>query len=229
MLFYAVVAVLIANRAAGMALAVALVATVGFGAMTGPHVFPMSFFGSNMILLFALGVATAYVAKSGYRIPVPAIVAAVAAVLFVLFGLSGSGREGEHFFDRRIVNGILSSCIVLGLVQAEDAGTLVLRHRWLGLLGDASYSLYLMHIAIISLLVKLVLRSGLTSRPLLVVAFVAIFVVCVACSVLFHRFVERPMLKWLRGKVGRVLERQGVPNDVVPAPALVQGRTKGLR
>ena len=212
-----------------MALALLLASVAGCQRRRDRAAIPQSFVGSNMILLFGLGVATAYVAKSGFRVPSPAFVAGTAAVLFVVFGLSGLGREGEHFFDRRIVNGFLSSLIVLGLVQAEDAGTLVLRHRWLGLLGDASYSLYLMHIAIISLLVKLVLRAGVTSRPALVVAFVAIFVICVACSVFFYRFVEKPMLKWLRGKVGRVLQRQGVANDVVPTPALAQGRTKGLR
>jgi peptidoglycan/LPS O-acetylase OafA/YrhL len=103
--------------------------------------------------------------------------------------------------DRRLVYGVLGSVIVLALAQAEDAGRLPwLGRRWIARLGDSSYSLYLLHIPIISLLCKGILKLGVTNPIALVAMFFLVVLACVGASVLFYMAIERPMLEMLRSK-----------------------------
>lgn len=229
LLFYAVVAVFIANRAAGfLAVGALLLAQVGCHA-GGNCTFPQSFVGSTMVLLFGLGVLTAYLARSDLRIPAPRLLAAAAAAAFVAFGLFEVwvGRDAI-VVDRRLVFGALSCLVVLGLVRAEDERSLIVEHRAVDLLGDASYALYLMHIPIISVLVKLLLRVGPIGNVGLVVAFIGIFVACVGCAVVFHLRIERPMLAWLGSRLDRRLRREPRAHDGPASPLVAQSR-EGVR
>ena len=75
--------------------------------------------------------------------------------------------------------------------------------RWLVYLGDASYSLYLLHGILISILLVLAKKAGwlsLTARP---ADQLAIFAATLGGAALFHRLVETPLLatcrrRWLR-------------------------------
>jgi exopolysaccharide production protein ExoZ len=204
MMFYAVIAAFIVNRGLGLAIALAM-AVLNLGCTLGSAScgFPQAFIGSNLVLLFALGVAAAYVVKSDWRMRSPLVVAALAALGFVGFGVFEVwvGREAiaAATIDRRLVFGALAAVAVVALAQAEDAGRLVVTGRWPGLLGDASYALYLLHIPVISVLVKLFARLGASGTGTLVLLFALTFAACVGTAVLFHWYVERPMLGWLRG------------------------------
>lgn len=229
LLFYAIVAVFIVHRAAGfLVVAALLLAKVGCHVGNG-CTFPQSFVASNMVLLFAMGVLAAYVAGSRLRVPAPRLLAAAAATAFVAFGALEVwvGREAI-VVDRRLVFGALSCLVIIGLVRAEDERSLVVEHRWLDLLGDSSYALYLIHIPIISLLVKLVLRFGPTSNTGLVGSFIGIFAICLASAILFHQRIERPMLAWLGARLDRWVKRSPRALGRPAAPLVAQTR-EGIR
>ena len=204
MMFYAVIAVVIAHRGLGLALAAALLLLnlrCQLGSACG---FPASFVASDMVFLFAMGVAAAFAVRSRLPLQRPLAVAAVAGAAFVGFGAFEVwvGRDTLPF-DRRLVFGALASVLIVALARAEATGALVVRQRWPARLGDASYALYLMHIPIISVLCKLAAHLHLSNRWLLVGVFVGIALACVLASVLFYELIERRVLAWGRSVSGR--------------------------
>lgn len=195
--FYALVALLILNRVIGLAL-VPLLAVNFIYCHANICTFPQSFFANNLFLLFGLGVLIAYLARSRLRLPQPLLVASIAAAVFLSYALLETllGREWLGF-DRRLVYGGLSGVLLFALVQAEDAGQLTTRNRYLPLLGDASYALYLIHYPLISALCKLLRALGLSGVGGAAIAFFVILLACVLVAVSFHILVERPLLRSL--------------------------------
>lgn len=201
MMFYAVMAVFILSRSAGLVLVAGGVA-LGLGCRFGEACsdFPLNFVTSNLTLLFAMGVACAWLVRSRMRLPMPVATAAIAALAFVAYGAFevSHGRDASPL-DRRLVYGAIASVLLLALAQAEDAGRLKWMGRpWIALLGDSSYALYLLHIPIISLLCKLLMKFEPRSPILLTAMFAAVALGCMASAVFFHTRIERPMLAWLR-------------------------------
>lgn len=204
MLFYLVAGLAIANRAAGWAVAAALLG-LNLGCQFGSAcTFPVSFIGNNMIYLFAMGVLAAFVVRSDLRLPWPAGWAGLAALGFVGLGAFESvfGRATLGI-DRRLAFGALAAVMVVALARAEDTGRLRMRQRWIALLGASSYALYLVHIPVISLLVKVLASRHLASHALLLVAYAGVALACVGAAVVFHLLVERPMLEWMQRLAGR--------------------------
>lgn len=199
LMFYAVIAAFIVGRGVGVVVAAALL-MVNLGCQLGTRCgFPASFVGNSMVFLFAMGVGAAALARSAWRLPKPAVVAALAALAFVGFGALELqiGREALPI-DRRLVYGAIASLLIVALVRAEQAGTLVPKQRWLAVLGDASYALYLLHIPVISVLCKVFARLGVSGPLALTAVFAFVVLACIGVAVLFHLAIERPMLARLR-------------------------------
>jgi peptidoglycan/LPS O-acetylase OafA/YrhL len=105
---------------------------------------------------------------------------------------------------------------VLGLTAGEECGLPSGRHPWIQRLGDASYALYLIHFPLISLLTKVAFATGL---PRLGIAGAAVTLivevaVCIAVSVAFHLWLEKPIIAFLRRKTLPFTE----PNKPATAP-----------
>lgn len=199
MLFYAVMAAFLVNRAAGLACA-ATVLLLHLGCRFGQGCgFPQSFVAGNFIFLFGIGVAAAYAAQSRLRLPRPLLVAVLALVGFVAFGAfeMWQGRDSLPV-DRRLIYGAFSGIGILGMVRAEAAGDISLRQRWVALLGDASYSLYLLHIPVISVACKLLLALHPAGLPALLSAFGFVFLACIGAALAFYLLIERHMLRLFR-------------------------------
>ena len=80
--------------------------------------------------------------------------------------------------------------------------------RWLVFLGDASYSLYLIHGTLISMLLKLAAWAGWLTLAAGPAGQLAIYAATLGGAALFHRLVEAPLLaacrrRWLRPGGGR--------------------------
>jgi peptidoglycan/LPS O-acetylase OafA/YrhL len=75
----------------------------------------------------------------------------------------------------------------------------VLKGKTLVLLGEASFSLYLIHNPIISLANALFLKTS-SNIPLLVYA-ILLTVFCVVASVLTYKFIEKPMHNYLKARI----------------------------
>jgi peptidoglycan/LPS O-acetylase OafA/YrhL len=198
--FYALIALFIVSRTLGLLASIPLMANFGACHVSACS-FPRSFFANNLILLFGLGVAVAYCVKRSIRMRRPLIVAAMAATGFASYGaLEATVGTDALGIDRRIVYGLLSGLVIFGLAQSESSGELRLRNRSMSLLGDSSYALYLLHYPMISALCKLMILIGLAGGFGAAVAYPVILCACIAVSVGFHRWVEKPLLRALYGR-----------------------------
>jgi exopolysaccharide production protein ExoZ len=86
--------------------------------------------------------------------------------------------------------------VVAGCVFLEKSNAFIPRHPLILLLGDASYSLYLFHMIVFGWIAAFYLRVGFFLNPDLAIPIHA--TIAVAGSLLFYKWVEKPLLQWLR-------------------------------
>jgi exopolysaccharide production protein ExoZ len=112
---------------------------------------------------------------------------------------------------RMLAWGLPALALVTGAVSLERAGPLP--HWWpLRALGDASYSVYLIHGLAISAAVRLLQMVGIEASALLFLASVA---TGVAAGLVGYELVEKPMMKLFR--TGMAAKRPGPALGVAPA------------
>jgi exopolysaccharide production protein ExoZ len=154
------------------------------------------FYSNPIILEFVLGMAVFAIWKryrdSLARIPVfAALIVSVGCYVYLYMGTSGVGRNDRPFFQ-----GLPAVLIVLSFLAVEGR---IHFPRWLLLVGDASYSLYLFHPYVIQLVDKKIMSLSVLTPATLIVSLVAIFV-CFPLAILSFRIVEKPSNEFLRRK-----------------------------
>jgi peptidoglycan/LPS O-acetylase OafA/YrhL len=99
---------------------------------------------------------------------------------------------------RVTVYGTAAACVVLGGVGRDLMSPPGWFNRLLAPLGDASYSIYLVHYPLLVALIA-VSRSFITSKPFLITpALLTLSGLVLVVGWLVHRLVERPLLKYGR-------------------------------
>jgi peptidoglycan/LPS O-acetylase OafA/YrhL len=152
-----------------------------------------------------------YFSRRSIRIKRPAIVALCAATAFLLYGVFEAVVGTETLpVDRRLVYGLLSGVLIFTLVHAEAGGQLRINNRWMSLLGDSSYSLYLIHYPLVSALCKLMIFIGLAGSPGAIVAYPVILCACILTSVGFYLLIEKPILRALSSSAATATLVHGV-------------------
>jgi exopolysaccharide production protein ExoZ len=153
-----------------------------------PSASPLSFYSRSIVLEFLAGAFVGHLWSSG-RTPGPAL-----GLLCLLLGAGGLAATQILRFEpgelRTIFWGPSAVLMVLGGLGIEAGGRLP-RLPLLESLGDASYSLYLVHSMVLAATFKLL---GPGSLRLFLVALVPLCVV----SVLSYRLFERPIYSALR-------------------------------
>lgn len=197
--FYCLFAVLIVSRAIGMgliALWIVLVCIVAILELQPSH--PLSFYLSSYGVQFVMGIASAYFVRKfdsssrhGYTI------VTTGAGLFLALGMwevYGAGHAYE--IALRVFYGIASALLIVGLAgldirahtQKIRIGRTLAALSWL---GAASYSIYLMHFSVCTILVKLLRKSGFYSGVLPQdLLFVIIVLLGTALSAIFYPLIE---------------------------------------
>lgn len=215
MLFYAGFGLAMAGGGrAGSALAGAAAAAVLVGLWAATPA--LRFIGSPMVLEFLIGVG---IARWGWRLPERAATAVVVLGL-IGFGLSlgfGYGEiDGEEALNQPLVGlarvviwGLPAVLVVLGAARMRrrdpEPGRI---RRGLIFMGDASYSIYLVHVLAIRALGRVFETGAALPGDAVVVLTVA---VSLAAGAGVHVWVERPLL--------RGLSRLGRPKQRAPEPA----------
>ena len=106
---------------------------------------------------------------------------------------------------QEIILGVVGSLIIIGLIYLEKNGYNFKKFRSLILVGNASYVIYLIHYPIITVLMKLYIKSGVLKHItffeasiffIIISLFVVIFV-----GILVHKFIEIPLMKYLNRKL----------------------------
>lgn len=122
MLFYGVVAALIASRTFGV-IVIAVIVILYLFHPFGQE-FPFVFFQKDWILLFALGAFTARINSTELPVRFPLLLALFGLTLFVANGLPEAfSPTAEQGIASHLIYGVASACIILGLIRAERGGT----------------------------------------------------------------------------------------------------------
>lgn len=159
-------------------------------------------------LEFIMGCAAAcFVMGARPRVGIPLTAGCLG---ITLFGLLSLGHARDQIIPSavalRMFFGLASLLIIAGFTSWElhchRQGKVAIPSSriWssLILLGEASYSLYILHGPVLSASCKLITSLGLTRR--LGASFTCALgaASCVVAALVLHQFVEKPLLKWLR-------------------------------
>jgi exopolysaccharide production protein ExoZ len=182
-----------------LALTAMFAGLVGAGMAFNPAAAPLDFWSRPIILQFLIGAWLGWFWKrrgSSFAVPVIAI-----GVMLFLLPIAGPLRG-----DLRL--GALSALLLIGVLELEKAGAFRRRLSIPGLLGDASYSIYLWHP--FAALAAEIAGRRLGLSPWLVFALALLG--GVAAGLASYRWLEDPMLKaFRRGKY-----KAGVPIPAGP-------------
>jgi len=199
MLFYVIFAVaLLLPRRKGLVL---IFATLGFlvaarvaGLLPGVA---LNFWGDPIVLGFLFGVAVGMFYNSGVRLSAPGTVLLLAIGIVALWA-PGQLAGPEDALVTRLAAALPSTIVLI----AVALGPQIDGHWRLWapalLIGDASYSLYLVHEFLLRLLNLFWLKTSLIPAGLLWLFVPAGIAISVAAAIVTYRYFERPVMRWLR-------------------------------
>ena len=153
--------------------------------------FAIAFLLSPYNLEFAAGVAVAMIVL-GRAVAAPRALAAVGVVLWAVAAAHDQSLQAPDV-AQVLRYGVPSALIVLG-ATARDVHHPVFRAPVLRLLGDASYSIYLVHLPVIVVAIRFANFVHARATP---VTLTAVAVLATAAGLAFHVMVERPITRWL--------------------------------
>jgi exopolysaccharide production protein ExoZ len=164
-------------------------------------IFPLYVYGDPIVIQFALGMGTAYAVKHCSSIQISPKQFLIAIVLLTAVMHFGNGSSEMNGLLRLAQYGTPSAIIVLLglLVRDQDSFS----HPIIGLLGDSSYSIYLVH------MLPLALMRWIWSAFAIpvdgfgwAVTFIAVSsTLAVIAGTLSYLLVERPAIKYLKSKL----------------------------
>jgi len=200
MLFYAVFAVaLLCRRSVGLPLLFAslglLVAARVSGSLPGVA---LNFWGDPIVLGFLLGAAVGIIFNRGARLSSLSTVALATIGFGVLF-LSGVPAGAEDDLWPRLAKAIPSTLILIAFALGPQVDEK--RGIWRPglLIGDASYSLYLVHAFLLRLLSLTWFKGPLAALSLW--AYIPVgFAMVLPFAIIIYWYFERPVTRWLNGK-----------------------------
>jgi exopolysaccharide production protein ExoZ len=199
LLFYLLFAVLILSRRLGVALLLLWLAWIaaGLAGWGGDGAVPRLSSPYNVEFLLGMGAAWAL---AGGHVAAPRAVAAVGGAMLLASCVAESlGLIDGYGSLARISNGVPSALLISGLAAWEQRGGLR-PPAWARALGEASYSIYLFQFLCIAVAWQVWVRAGLDGKAMLLPAFLALAGAGLTGGVIMHRLVERPVLRWVRGR-----------------------------
>jgi exopolysaccharide production protein ExoZ len=167
---------------------------------------------NTLNIRFLAGVGVALIVQR-WKIPSPRLVAAAGVVVFLCTGMFDSFAGPLGPWTQCAGYTLGSALTMAGLVQAERSG-LLQPPRWLVYLGNASYSIYLVHFLGLSVLAKLTMAARLDLYVPLVILFCAHVVGAIAIGCAFHHLVEHPIHVWAKGRFRRAKTQTAVVTEL---------------
>jgi peptidoglycan/LPS O-acetylase OafA/YrhL len=197
MFFYILFAIVLAARLprvpalAPVLILLAFAWTIPFVACHGT----LHFYANTMQLEFLFGMLLALSIPFARKIPAPLAILLAIAGFLVLFLY--------HSPATVLWGGILWGLPALAVVTAAVAVEHPLGSRtpkWLLEIGDASYSIYLVHGFVVPAVCILFARYGSHGPYMLPLALIASIIVATLAGDLAYRLIERPIMQWFKGR-----------------------------
>jgi exopolysaccharide production protein ExoZ len=217
MYFYALFALCLgrSQTQSAVRILVGLCCIVIFGVVFKPDVLPFSFWSQPIILEFGAGIVIAMAFQRGVSFPRPLRLGLISlGFLLIVFLPFGSpvdiGGTNLNDFGRVYIWGLPAALIIAGAALGPD----VKKKSWLSIpieIGNASYSLYLVHPFVIFLMSLLFRRFGIL-KILPLPYFVGMVVILASIvAVMSYRFFERPS--------ARAVANWLIPSKRMPVPS----------
>jgi exopolysaccharide production protein ExoZ len=191
-LLFALALLFVGRVRAGIVVAI-LLFMVSLQIFSPPNNSIIGFYSSSIMLEFALGVAIGYLYTSGVSFrAVPAGLMLLAGIL----GLTLIENVGLATLPRILIFGV-PACLIVASAVFYERNYRIAELAFPKLIGDASYSLYLSHGAVLSAFERIWWISGAPrmSGIVLPILFSVIGVLlAIIGSIGLYRFVERPLL-----------------------------------
>jgi len=158
---------------------------------------------------FFMGVIAAVVIpKISSRIATPLII--TGGIIFLASAIFSDQNFHlvNNTFNRVILFGIPSFLIITGVLKYELTNKIKVYSIFL-LLGEASYSLYLIHLPVVAASFKILAKFNISNN--LIIHCLILLMVCIICyaSIIFYKFVEKPIITRLNS-----LRRIKVANEI---------------
>lgn len=206
MLFYVLFAIGLGwGRRAALACLVASLSLLTIAKLALPDLpLPLAFWANPIILEFALGAVLGLARAEGMNLGA-GVRLSLALIGFAALAVVPAPDEALRPLAFGLPAALLVAAAALGReTQGEMRTTLAI--RWIAALGDASYALYLVHPFALRATREAIVRIGLAPAidPWLALGIMIIF--AVAVSLVVHRFLERPLTRYVR----RVLDSSQV-------------------
>ena len=212
LLFYAIFSISILNARIGKLLFVLWQVGCLGNTLFGSAEFPYRVVFSANNLLFSLGIAMAFLFRK-WRCPAPGSIAIGGALAFIAVGLHEVYASAPLPADAYILAfGTSSAAAILGACSYERQHGLR-APRLLDALGDASYSIYLVHLPLLSLFAKALFASGLAALLPQTMSLLVMLCGLVAAGLIFSKAVEMPLI----AELGRVKRQRTPPTPEIPA------------
>lgn len=198
--FYLLFGLVIVSRKAGWVLAALALATLAngvalwFQGIDSGRELIRFFFLSPLNLEFAIGTGVAWL-TANRRFSAPWLPVTAGVLIIVLFC-----PEKPWDLNRVWSLGPGAGLVLLGITQAEQQKGLRIP-GWLGVLGDASYPLYLLHFPIIIFCNKVMVILGQQSVSMRGMMDLVLTAGMCWLSIRIHRHIEAPLMKRVRHRV----------------------------
>ncbi|MEO9168564.1 MAG: acyltransferase [Aestuariivirga sp.] len=205
-IFYICLALFIFNQRIALSVICASLCWWAAAVFVGiPTAFPWHFLKLQYLILFVMGAGASTQFVSDKRFPLMRVALLLGAVMF-----AGLAIYEDLYFSSQLrptwhtlLFGLASVLIICGIVAYERLGIITVP-KWMVHLGDASYSLYLIHYPTLIVICKIAIIVGLAGYLGALLTYVIAFGITVTCAILFSFFVEMPLLRWLRAmKISR--------------------------
>ncbi|MBZ4190005.1 acyltransferase family protein [Niabella beijingensis] len=106
----------------------------------------------------------------------------------------------DSALQRVIYFGVPAFFLVWGCVAFEQRRSVNISKTWI-LLGDASYSLYLLHLPFVAALAKILFRKGVDSSFIVHNCYLLLIAAICIISIVFFKYIEKPVIKILNKNV----------------------------
>jgi exopolysaccharide production protein ExoZ len=221
-MFYAVFAcVILSRRWGGVLLSLWMAASVY--AIISPVANPvLAEYISPLHLLFGIGMCAVWFMRRKTAQGVPLLV--VGLLGFIACSAYDTIMLTDNVDLLNVGYGASAALMLCGGMFLEKEGRLHVPALW-KLLGDASYSIYLIHLVVVSVLAKVLFSLWKHVHTPMIFSYSIIVIGAMVAGVGFHLYVEKPLLRLVNG--GNLFQRERRPVNGV-RPAMEQSARKAV-
>jgi exopolysaccharide production protein ExoZ len=160
-------------------------------------------------VLFALGVGVGLILQR-WKLPMAGAALAAGVAIFLATAVVVDYSNILPEWSTRVLFGLGAALALAGAVELERSRGLR-APKWMGVLGAASFSIYLTHILVLTALTKVASILHLTTKINALFAFVGLSGLVIMVGVAVHFLVERPVLTFAKSVKNRLSLLRSAP------------------